>query len=49
MKKNILLFAMAASLLTTSCSDFLDVQPEGNATTGQYFMNDQQAVDAIDG
>ena len=40
---------MAASLLTTSCSDFLDVQPEGNATTGQYFMNDQQAVDAIDG
>ena len=40
---------MAASLLTTSCSDFLDVQPEGNATTGQYFMKDQQAVDAIDG
>ena len=48
MKKNILLFAMAASLLTTSCSDFLDVQPEGNATTDQYFMNDQQAIDAVD-
>ena len=37
MKKNILLFAMAASL-----------QPEGNATTDQYFMNDQQAIDAVD-
>ncbi|MCR8919047.1 RagB/SusD family nutrient uptake outer membrane protein [Bacteroides sp. ET225] len=48
MKKNILLFAMAALLLTTSCSDFLDVQPEGNATTDQYFMNDQQAIDAVD-
>ena len=48
MKKNILLFAMAASLLTTSCSDFLDVQPEGNATSDQYFMNDQQAIDAVD-
>ena len=50
MKKNILFVAMAATLLaTSSCSDFLDVQPEGNATTGQYFVNDQQAVDAIDG
>ena len=48
MKKNILFFAMAASLLTTSCSDFLDVQPEGNATTDQYFVNDQQAIDAVD-
>lgn len=50
MKKNILFVALAASLLTTSsCSDFLDVQPEGNATTGQYFTNDQQAIDAVDG
>lgn len=49
MKKNILFVALAASLLTTtSCSDFLDVQPEGNATTSQYFTNDQQAIDAVD-
>ena len=48
MKKNILLFFFSSSLLTTSCSDFLDVQPEGNATTDQYFMNDQQAIDAVD-
>ncbi|HJC94695.1 MAG TPA: RagB/SusD family nutrient uptake outer membrane protein [Candidatus Phocaeicola excrementigallinarum] len=49
MKKNILLLAVAATMLTSSCSDFLDVQPEGNATTSNYFTNDQQAVDAIDG
>ena len=48
MKKNILFVALATSLLTTSCSDFLDVQPEGNATTDQYFNNDQQAIDAVD-
>ena len=33
MKKNILFFAMSATLLMSSCSDFLDVQPEGDATT----------------
>lgn len=32
MKKNILFLAISAALLTSSCSDFLDVQPEGNAT-----------------
>ncbi|WP_289118744.1 RagB/SusD family nutrient uptake outer membrane protein [uncultured Bacteroides sp.] len=48
MKKNILLLAMSAALFTTSCSDFLDVQPEGNATTTTYFTNDQQAIDAVD-
>lgn len=48
MKKNILLLAMSATLLTTSCSDFLDVQPEGDATTTTYFTNDQQAIDAVD-
>lgn len=39
---------MSAALLTSSCSDFLDVQPEGNTTTTTYFTNDQQAIDAID-
>lgn len=48
MKKNILLLAMSATLLTTSCSDFLDVQPEGDATTTTYFTNDRQAIDAVD-
>lgn len=48
MKKNILFFAMSAALLMSSCSDFLDVQPEGDATTGNYFVNDMQAIDAVD-
>ena len=48
MKKYISAFALSA-LVCSSCSDFLDVQPEGDATTSQYFVNDQQAIDAIDG
>ena len=40
---------LAATLSLSSCSDFLDVQPEGNPTTNAYFTNDQQAIDAIDG
>lgn len=50
MKKYITVLALSASaLVCSSCSDFLDVQPEGNATTDAYFLNDQQAIDAIDG
>lgn len=48
MKKNILFFAMSATLLMSSCSDFLDVQPEGDPTTTNYFTNDLQAIDAVD-
>ncbi len=48
MKKNILLLAIAAPLFLSSCSDFLDVQPEGNPTTTTWFTNDQQAIDAVD-
>jgi hypothetical protein len=48
MKKNILLLAIAAPLFLSSCSDFLDVQPEGSATTDTWFANDQQAIDAVD-
>ena len=48
MKKNILLVALSAGLLTSACSDFLDVQPEGDATTTTYFTSDQQAIDAVD-
>ena len=32
----------------SSCSDFLDVQPEGIPTTDNYFQNDGQAIDAVD-
>lgn len=35
------------ALIFSSCSDFLDVQSGGNATTTSYFVNDQQAIDAI--
>lgn len=41
--------AIACSMfLLSSCSDFLDVQPEGLPNTENYFNNDQQAIDAID-
>ena len=45
MKKNILFGVVCVALLTaTSCSDFLDVQPEGDARDNAYFLNDQQAI-----
>ena len=49
MKKTIILSGLTLSLLAfTSCSDFLDNDPEGNPTTNQFFTSDQQAIDAID-
>lgn len=48
MKKYISAIALSA-LVCSSCSDFLDVQPEGNATTDTYFTNDSQVLDAVDG
>lgn len=47
MKKYITVLVLSA-LVCSSCSDFLDVQAEGNPTTTSYFSNDQQAIDAID-
>ena len=47
MKKHIAILCMSL-LALSSCSDFLDVQPEGDAPTDNYFLNDQQAIDAID-
>ena len=47
MNKYIIAPVLAAFALT-SCNDFLDVQPEGNPTTTNYFTNDQQAIDAMD-
>lgn len=48
MKKYISIITVVAAVTFTSCSDFLDVQPEGKPTTENYFANDQQAIDAID-
>lgn len=48
MKAKYILTAAFSLALLSSCSDFLDVQPEGSPTTSQYFTNDDQAVDAID-
>ena len=48
MKRNILYLA-AVALMCGSCSDFLNVQPEGDATTTNFFTNDFQAIDAVDG
>lgn len=48
MKAKYLLTAAFSLALLSSCSDFLDVQPEGSPTTSQYFKNDNQAVEAID-
>ncbi len=41
MKRYITVLALSA-LVCSSCSDFLDVQPEGNATTTSYFLNDMK-------
>lgn len=49
MKAKHILTAVVSLALLSSCSDFLDVQPEGTPTVTQYFTNDDQAVDAIDG
>ena len=46
MKRYITVLALSA-LVCSSCSDFLDVQPEGNATTTSYFLNDQQAIEPL--
>lgn len=48
MKKYLFAIALSA-FVCTSCSDFLDVQAEGNLTADTYFNNDQQAIEAIDG
>lgn len=48
MKKLMIIALAGAAMLSTSCSDFLDPQSEGNPTTTNYFKNDQQAIDAVD-
>ncbi len=48
MKTKHILTAVVSLALLSSCSDFLDVQPEGSSTSTQYFSNDNQAIDAVD-
>lgn len=49
MKASIIMTAALSLAVLSSCSDFLDVQPEGTQTTQNYFNNDGQAIDAVDG
>lgn len=49
MKKYISAIAVVSALTLTSCSDFLDVESEGNVTITEALTNDQQCIDAIDG
>lgn len=49
MKKIVLAIALIAMGLSTGCSDFLDVRPEGKPNPGSYFNTDQQAMNAIAG
>ena len=48
MKKYISVFALSA-LVCSSCSDFLDVQSEGESKTDEFFTNDQQSIEVVDG
>lgn len=48
MKRYILGLAVSSmALVSMSCSDFLDTEPEGNPATTTYFANDQQAIDVV--
>ena len=50
MKKYIVITAIALGALSAaSCEKFLDVQTQGYPTQDQFFQNDQQAIDAVDG
>lgn len=49
MKTRHILAVACSALLLSSCSDFLDTQPEGISTNNNYFVNDDQAESAIDG
>ena len=50
MKKYIAISAIVlVALAAASCEKFLDVQTQGYPTQDQFFQNDQQAIDAVDG
>ena len=51
MKKyiSIAVIVVVSALCFASCDQFLDVNSQGSPTQNQYFQNDQQAIDAVDG
>ncbi len=50
MKKYIIFsVCVAVAFFATSCSDFLDVEAEGNITSDNVLDSDQNAIDLIDG
>ena len=50
MKKYIAIaFAALCAFSFTSCDNFLDYSSMGSPTEDNYFQNDQQAIDAVDG
>ena len=50
MKKYIAIAIIALGALSVaSCQKFLDVHTQGSPTQDQFFQNDQQAIDAVDG
>lgn len=47
--KYLYIVTLLSTMALGSCKDFLDVKPEGDPTQDTYFVNDAQAIDAIDG
>ena len=47
MKHNILIIISTIAIAFTSCSDFLDVKPEKDPSSGTFFATDKDATDAI--
>ncbi|WP_212003357.1 RagB/SusD family nutrient uptake outer membrane protein [Chitinophaga sp. HK235] len=47
--KHILSIGIITTSLLCACKNVLDVQPQGNFTTGNYWRNQDQAVDGITG
>lgn len=53
MKKSNIILGSLAGLIglvgLSGCSDFLNTHPQGTNSSDQYFANDYQAVEALDG
>lgn len=47
--RNILFIGMTASLALGACKSVLDVNPQGNYSTGNYWRNQSDAVDGVTG
>ncbi|HVI44744.1 MAG TPA: RagB/SusD family nutrient uptake outer membrane protein [Chitinophaga sp.] len=47
--RHIIISALCAALFSISCKNVLDVKPQGNYTTGNYWRNQNDALDGITG